>query len=129
MKLAVVVVIIIFVFCIYYCMNSIENYRGGRRGGRYHRLRHGHRHGRWWGRHGGRYGGWGYWGVPYYSGIYTSWPPYLYDYSYHYPSVYSSPRCITSNEASDCEPNRPIKIGSDLDDDGVKDTWKCCRRY
>ena len=86
-------------------------------------VRHGHRHGRWFGRHGGRYGGWGFWGRPYYSGIYTNWPPYLYDHAYH------TPRCIPSNKASDCEPSHPRKIRLDTDGDGKHDTYKCCRYH
>lgn len=76
-----------------------------------------------WGRR-RRWGGWGGWGR---RGWMTSWPPYLYGY----PSYYSSPRpkCISSNEGSDCEPAFPVKVGLDINNDGVKDTWQCCRRY
>ena len=82
------------------------------------------------GKYGGLLGGWGYWGHryawPYYAGLYTNWPPYLYGLRRPY---YRGERCVESNEASDCDPFYPRKVGTDTDDDGVKDSWKCCRRY
>jgi len=118
-QITILLALFITIAFLYTCTN-IEGYRRMRRGGH---VRHGHRHGRWWGRHGGRFGGWGYWGRPYYSGIYTHWPPYLYDQEYH------TPRCTPVNKASDCDPFRPVKVGTDSDGDGDKDAYKCCRRY
>ena len=136
MKESYIISIVVFLLIgllVFSCVNynSIENYRRGgyrRPIGRGHirhghgHVRHGHRHGRWFGRHGGRFGGWGFWGRPYYAGLYTNYPPYLYDYAYH------TPRCFPSNKKSDCDPGY-VKIKKDTDNDGEHDLYKCCRYH
>ncbi len=65
-------------------------------------------------------------GFPY-SNYFTTWPPNL--YGVDYTNYVYTPQCVDVNAADDCEPNRPIKIGKDLNNDGIKESWKCCRKW
>jgi len=51
---------------------------------------------------------------------------YGYPRRYYYP--YLSKRCYTSSKSDHCTPGYR-KVKKDTDNDGIKDTFKCCRRF
>lgn len=120
--------------------NNLENFRGGGGGGRGGGRGGGHYRGggsgghpgysRNWARRPihGAFGGVGYYYNPIVRG---DWPYYYYPYyydTYPYIGTYNTNDCVATNEASDCLPARPIKVGVDNTGDGIKDTWMCCAR-
>jgi len=57
--------------------------------------------------------------------------PYMQNRPYYYKNYvrpYLTGRCYTSSEGSGCQPGY-ISVGTDTNEDGVKNRWQCCRKW